>query len=163
MSSTHCIYVTDREGDIYDIYHEAQQAFEKGAADWLIRATFDRAVLDEEPCAKRNRLKKKVKTTSSIGTVEIYLSPARNRKKRQVIQDIFVKEVTLLPPWEKAKLGFGPVKITTLIATETNPPSGEKPIEWTLLTSVPITNLESALKVINWYLCRWQIELVLQL
>jgi hypothetical protein len=28
-----------------------------------------------------------------------------------------------------------------------------------LLTSVPVTNLESALEVIQWYLCRWQIEI----
>lgn len=159
MPDTHCIYVTDREGDIYDIYHEAQQASEKGAADWLIRATFDRAILDEEQGTKRNRLKKKVKASSSMGTVAFHLSPGRNRKKRQVIQDIFVKEVTLLPPREKEKRGLGPVKITTIIATETNPPPGEKPIEWTLLASVPITDLESALKVINWYLCRWQIEI----
>ena len=38
----------------------------------------------------------------------------------------FVKEVRLLPPRDKAKEGLKPVKITTLIATETNPPPGEK-------------------------------------
>jgi len=66
--------------------------------------------------------------------------------------------VRLLLPRDKAKEGLKPVKITTLIATETNPPPGEKAIEWTLLTSVPIPDLEAALQVVQSYLCRWQIE-----
>jgi len=40
-------------GGIYDIYHEAQTSFAKGAADWLIRATFDRAILDENQPKKK--------------------------------------------------------------------------------------------------------------
>lgn len=159
MPDTQFVYVADREGDIYDIYQEAHTSFGKGAADWLIRATFDRSILDENQPKKRNRLKKAVKASSCIGTVTFKLSPSRNRKKRSVTQDVFVKEVTLLPPRDKAKEGFKPVKITTLIATETNSPPGEKAIEWTLLTSVPIPNLEAALQLIQWYLCRWQIEI----
>jgi len=126
MLDTQFVYVADREGDIYDIYHEAQTSFTKGAADWLIRATFDRAILDENQPKKRNKLKKGVKASSCIGTITFNLSPLRNRKKRRVTQDVFVKEVRLLPPRDKAKEGLKPVKITTLIATETNPPPGEK-------------------------------------
>jgi hypothetical protein len=159
LPDTQFIYVADREGDVYDIYHEAQAAFAKGAADWLIRATYDRATLDEKAPKKRNRLKKEVKACSSLGTISFDLAPARNRKKRAVTQDIFVKKVTLRPPREKEKAGFKPVTITTLIAMETNPPPGQKAIEWTLLTSVAISNLEEALQVIQWYLCRWQIEI----
>ncbi len=33
-----------------------------------------------------------------------------------------------------------------IIATETNPPPGEKAVEWTLLTSISISNLEIALQ-----------------
>jgi len=60
--------------------------------------------------------------------------------------------VRLLPPRDKAKEGLKPVKITTLIATETNPPPGEKAMEWTLLKGLPIPDLEAALEVIQWYL-----------
>lgn len=159
MPETQFVYIADREGDIYDIYHEANIAFDKGAADWVIRATFDRSILDENHPKKRNRLKASVKASSSIGKVTFTTSSFGNRKKREVTQDVFAKEVTLLPPREKAKEGFIPVKITTIIATETNPPPGEKAIEWTLLTSVPVSNLEAALQVLQWYLCRWQIEI----
>ena len=64
----------------------------------------------------------------------------------------------MLPTREKAKDGLKPVQVTVIIATETNPPPGEKAIEWTLLTSIPVFDLEAALQIIQWYLCRWQIE-----
>lgn len=159
IPDTQFIYIADREGDIYDIYHEAATNFARGSADWVIRATFDRAIFDETQPKNRNRLKKSVKASSGMGKVTFTTSSFGNRKKREVTQDVFVKEVTLLPPREKAKAGFAPVKVTTIIATETNPPPGEKAVEWTLLTSVPISSLEAALQVIQWYLCRWQIEI----
>ena len=159
IPATQFVYIADREGDIYDIYHEAKSAFETGAADWVIRAIFDRSIFDESQPKKRNKLKASVKASSSMGKVTFTVSSFGNRKKREVTQDVFAKEVTLLPPREKAKEGFTPVKITTVIATEKNPPPGEKAIEWVLLTSIPISNLETALQVIQWYLCRWQIEI----
>lgn len=159
IPDTHFVYIADREGDIYDIYHEAATGFSKGRADWVIRATYDRAILDKTQPKNRSRLKKNVKASLSMGKVTFTTSSFGNRKKREVTQDIFVKEVTLLPPREKAKAGFTPVTITTIICTEKNPPPGEKSIEWTLLTSVPISSLEAALQVVQWYLCRWQIEI----
>ncbi|KTC70119.1 transposase Tn5 [Legionella birminghamensis] len=159
MPDTQFIYIADREGDIYDIYHEANTAFAKGSADWVIRATFDRAILDENHPKKSTKLKANVKASTGVGQVTFTTSSFGSRKKREVTQTIYAKEVTLRPPREKAKEGFTPVQLTAIIATETNPPPGEKAIEWTLLTSIPIPNLEAALKVIHWYLCRWQIEI----
>jgi len=72
---------------------------------------------------------------------------------------VFTKQITLPPPREKAKDGLKPVQVTAIIATETNPPAGEKAIEWTLLTSIPVFDLEASLQIIQWYLCRWQIEI----
>jgi hypothetical protein len=157
IPNTRFVYVADREGDIYDIYHEAQAI--DNQANWVIRATFDRRILDEFDAKKRNKLKATVKENAPIGKVAFTMSSFGNRKKREITQEIFTKEVTLLPPREKAKEGFIPVKITTIIATEINPLAGEKAIEWVLLTNVPVSNLESALQVVQWYLCRWQIEI----
>lgn len=159
IPDTKFVYIADREGDIYDIYHEAQQAFNNSSADWLIRATFDRVVLDVNHPKKRNKLKACVKASPSVGKVTFTASSFGNRKKREVTQEIFTKEVTLIPPREKEKAGLKPVKITIVIAREISPPPGEKAIEWTLLTSIPVHNLDMALQIIQWYLCRWQIEI----
>lgn len=159
MPDTQFVYIADREGDIYDIYHEAKHEFCNSTADWVIRATFDRAILDTKYPKKRSRLKANVKSGDSVGKVTFAVSSFGNRKKREVTQDVFTKKITLLPPREKAKNGLKPVEVTAIIATETNPPPGEKAIEWTLLTSIPVSNLGAALQIIQWYLCRWQIEI----
>ena len=41
---------------------------------------------------------------------------------------------------------------------EPNTPTGEEPIEWVLLTSVPATSLDDALMISHWYALRWLIE-----
>ncbi len=42
---------------------------------------------------------------------------------------------------------------------EQNPPEGEKPIEWMLLTNIPVTTLEEASEKVRWYCLRWRIEM----
>ena len=42
---------------------------------------------------------------------------------------------------------------------EINPPEGEEPITWLLLTSLPVDTFEQACLVVEYYLCRWQVEI----
>ena len=42
--------------------------------------------------------------------------------------------------------------------SEIEPPIGVEAINWTLLTSEPITNIDEALEKVRWYRLRWQIE-----
>jgi hypothetical protein len=39
------------------------------------------------------------------------------------------------------------------------PPEGE-PIEWLLLTTVAVETIENAIERVQWYSCRWGIEMV---
>jgi len=43
-------------------------------------------------------------------------------------------------------------------ASETNPPAGEPPIEWRLLTTEPIDSTDQVLRIVEWYRTRWLIE-----
>ena len=43
-------------------------------------------------------------------------------------------------------------------AREINPPAGVEPLDWKLLTSVPVTTNEEALERLDWYAARWGIE-----
>jgi hypothetical protein len=38
------------------------------------------------------------------------------------------------------------------------PPAGEDPLEWLLLTNLPVDTPEQAQEKLSWYLCRWQVE-----
>jgi len=159
IPNTQFVYIADREGDIYDLYQEADKMLNQSSADWVIRATYDRAVYDENSIKKRSKMKKITKESSSVGEVKFILASSKTRKKREVTQHIFIKEVMLYPPKEKIKEGAIPIKTTVVIASEQNPPAGEEAIEWVLLTSISVFNVDDALKIIQWYLCRWQIEI----
>lgn len=50
------------------------------------------------------------------------------------------------------------LKLYIVLAQETNPPEGVKPIYWLLLTTLPIENLEQAVEKVKWYRQRWRIE-----
>jgi hypothetical protein len=51
------------------------------------------------------------------------------------------------------------VEINVVLVSEPNPPPGAEPIEWLLLTDLPIDTVEDVDRVIGYYKCRWQIEI----
>ena len=51
------------------------------------------------------------------------------------------------------------VEVTAILATEPHPPAGEEPVEWLLLTNLVVETPEQAIEKLQWYLCRWQIEI----
>ena len=153
------IYIADREGDIYEIFQQSSKFSGQNIPQWIIRSTYDRSVKDEGDKKERNKLRATVKATQPIGQVTFNLSADKGRKPREVIQTVYAKEVTLRAPRGKYSPDSKPVKVSVVIATEDNPPPGEERIEWVLLTSMDISSIESALTVIQYYLCRWQIEL----
>lgn len=46
-----------------------------------------------------------------------------------------------------------------MLAEESNPPAGSKPVLWRLLSNRPVHTLEEAIELIDWYRARWEIEL----
>lgn len=161
--------ISDREGDIYDVF-EAWQKIEKGPrTEWVIRANQNRAlegVVEGEPAklfealaqseilgelefevrAKKGRTKKKKGNTKA--------SPRSARTVRQVIR---VMEITPRPPYRKGKK-MEAVTFWAILAEEVDPPEGEDPISWLLLTSKNIETFEDACRILNLYLRRWDIE-----
>jgi hypothetical protein len=51
------------------------------------------------------------------------------------------------------------IEVTAILAREENPPAGEKPLMWRLLTNRHAQTLEEAVELINWYCRRWLIEI----
>lgn len=157
------VSVADREGDIYEFLEK--QPSEINKAYWLIRARHNRS-LNNEQFLNQTKMFEKVKSTTPIGTIEFNLPEAyvnRNsskkyfRKARTVIQEIRTCCLTLKPPINK-KTSFDKVTVYAVHCLELNPPEGEKAIEWLLLTSYPVNDEKTAIEIIEWYLCRWQIE-----
>jgi len=160
VPDTQIITVTDREGDLYDIYHEAYTSTTASPAYWLIRAMANRRLLDENNNLQSLKLIEMVKSTPPIGTIEFELPGRKQNERRRVKQAIYVSKVRLSPPDRKRKkTRYEIVETNVVIASEIDTPLNQTPLEWVLLTNVPIDNAMQGHEVVKWYLCRWQIEI----
>ncbi|VFN06281.1 MAG: Transposase DDE domain-containing protein, partial [Candidatus Kentron sp. G] len=149
---TQLVYIADREGDIYDIFAEQKKIEERGqaAADWLIRAQHDRKT-DED-----KKLRALAEQATALGEIEFILPKGRDGSPpRVVVQTLRAVEVPLTPP----KSGQPHVTVTAIFANEENPPKGEEPVSWLLLTNREVKTLAQAKEKLEWYLARWQIEI----
>lgn len=90
-------------------------------------------------------------------TLEIAGHPGR--KKRTAHLQIASLAVTLLPPDKKqGQHGRKPLNVWLVRVWENQPPQGEDPLEWRLLTNEPVHTPDDAQRVVAWYERRWVIE-----
>lgn len=155
VPETRMIYVADREGDIYELFAAGERAQEQGQwAQWLIRATHNRVLEDED----EDKLHGALEVAPPLGEVSFELPRAPGRPARWVTQTLRAVTVTLRAPY-RVGMKLPAVTVTAVLAREEQPPPGCEPVCWLLLTSLPVTTAEQALEVLNYYLCRWEIEL----
>lgn len=147
MEATQTVYMADRDSDLFELF----EAAESGSAAWLIRAAQERALQGG------GRLWETVSQSPALGQLQFDLAPARGRHPRRVVQSLRVQRVLLRPPYRPDKK-LAPVEVTAILAREETPPEGEDPIEWRLLSNLPVESFAEASEKIQWYLCRWQIE-----
>ena len=51
-----------------------------------------------------------------------------------------------------------PVELWMVHAREERPPAKTEPLEWFVLTTVPVTSADDATRILQWYALRWRIE-----
>lgn len=154
--NTQIICMTDREGDFTDLFAEVFKRKEENpkCADIIIRSCQDRCLYDQAVDGEENlKLVRALRTSPTLGEIEFVVPPAPGRTQRVVKQAIKAKTVTFRGTKNRK------IKINAVMAIEENPPEGEKALSWIFLTTLPIKNYAEALKVVEYYLCRWEIEI----
>lgn len=162
LPNTLIVSIADREGDIYDIYKEANGIFSdrEPKARYLIRAKTDRKVCDEKGEKNNEKIKSTLRSEKPLGQIIINVSETKKRKARVAHMTVSSKEIYIaLPDKQKKDKDYEPVKITAILCTENHPSTGTEAIEWLLITDLPIVTFEDACEKIQWYTCRWQIEI----
>jgi hypothetical protein len=74
------------------------------------------------------------------------------------VLEIKYHKMTVCPPIGKEKR-YGNLELTVIHATERGTPKDRKPIEWKLVTNLPIRNRLDAIEKLEWYALRWKIEM----
>ena len=162
LPTTTCVYVTDRGGDIYEIYAAAARRPVASRAAFIIRGDgYDRCLLDATPtgAAQAAHLRAQVQAQPAVEfTVQFDLPATKERPGRTVCQHGYAGTVWLKAPYRKGQpLADVPVQVVLLV--ETAPPAGSTPLVWLLYTSLPVTTAAAAQRVVAYYLSRWEIEL----
>jgi hypothetical protein len=170
---TTCVCIDDSEADIYELFTEPRDTSTGGRVEWLIRACQDRGLAASKADDVPARLRAAAEAAPGLFTQEISVRgrspkiPGDDRARRQARQDrtamvrVHATTVTLRPPHRPTgPAPLPPVSVHVVLVREDAPPAGEEPIEWLLVTTLPINDAEAVRTVIASYSLRWMIEIV---
>jgi hypothetical protein len=143
------VSVGDREADIYELFAEANKT-PKGPK-LLVRARHDRELKD-----KKAPLIETMEGMPIAGSQVVHLPRQKDRPARDAKLTIRHAAVTLCPPQDKPQLP--PISVWAVLAKEEKAPKGAEPIDWLVLTTVPVETFEDAVEKLQWYAKRWTIE-----
>ena len=168
IPGTQCIAIADSEADIYEMFAE-----ERGErpVQWLIRACQNRALQDvgdvEDDTPRR--LREQVLATPLLYEAELLIrgrqaktavedrARRQNRETRRTQVEVRAKTVTLRPP-PRPDRQLPPITVNVVLVREPNPPAGEPPVEWILVTTLPIDAPQQVRVIVEYYCVRWNIE-----
>lgn len=142
--------IDDREADIYEKWDRLPDA----STQLLTRASRDRALADG------GRL---FPTLAGFAEQHRFMLelPARagKRSARQACMAVRFGRVRIRRPGSCSDPDAADeIELSAVEVREIDPPCGEKPIVWRLLTTHMVASVTQALTVIGWYRLRWHIE-----
>jgi len=148
------IHVGDRGSDIFTFFETclAQQTH------FLVRVAQDRCIQVEEEDEQIGRLKERIRRIPASQQKELDLPATADRPARTATLSIAWQAVNLQPPQKGASLTGRPVRAWVVRVWEETAPEGVEPLEWILLTSVPVQSVEQAWERVDWYRARWMVE-----
>ncbi|MFN6438169.1 MAG: IS4 family transposase [Nostoc sp. DedSLP01] len=145
-------HIGDRESDMYEEFVTVANQDNHV----LVRARIDRRLV-----GKTSSLYTYLNQQPSEGTYTVDV-PADARISRTAREALLIVRRAMVKIQRPDKLNGQdyPASVTlyAVEAVEVNPPPGQAPIHWRLLTTHQVVCLEQALQVIRWYTWRWRIE-----
>jgi hypothetical protein len=145
---TRVVHTFDREGDITEVFDKVRQLQHTGV---LVRAAHNRSLnFDSE------RLWSKLESQPISLSQEIELPQTGKRFARKVKLAIRFCPVNLRTPYRFDNRD--PLHVYAVYAIEVDCPEGETPVEWMLLTTEVVADIQTASMVLRWYSYRWRVE-----
>jgi hypothetical protein len=146
------VHVGDRGADMFPFF----QACHATQTHFLVRAAQNRRVQESEEEINYSLMRARSWPSQASRPFEV---PARHgHQGRQTQLQLSFGQMTLLPPRHEPRASKEPVTVWVIRVWEEQVTSGEEPLEWVLLTSIPTTTLEQAWERVDWYQYRWLVE-----
>lgn len=167
VPNTQLVMLADRESDITEVidFCRSQADF-----DWIIRSDGGRILNKDFKTDPSVAVRESLRNTTTLFTRELEIRerhawgsatvkhrPGKaDRRDRAVSVSVHCDTVTLNDPRVGMRDG---VTLNAVLVRETKPTNQDEPIEWLLLTSLPVESQEQVELVIEYYMLRWMIEL----
>ncbi|WP_280757924.1 IS4 family transposase [Polaromonas sp. CG_23.6] len=145
LSGTRLVYLADREADIMELMRRACAL--GTPVDWLLRSQHNRTM------SSGDKLWISVLQSEPLGEIRFVMASRKGQRAREVVQQVWAQMLEL--PDGKGRF----MQASCIVAKEMQPAAGDKPVEWRLLTNLPVQSLEQAARMIDWYRARWEIEM----
>ena len=142
------VTVCDQESDIYEFMDEVLNQ----KMHWLIRARHPRTLASHS-----GNLHETVRAMPVRSTFSIEFKPDPNQAPRTAQLEMRYGRVVLQAP-DRAEVTHPQIPVQVIEVYEPHPPTGEDPVHWILLTTLPIPNVATARQYVRWYSYRWLIE-----
>lgn len=166
VDNTHIVTVCDREADLYDFFKCSHQI----GAPVLVRANANRTINRKSRYAENDieKLWEYISQQSEAGSYKIDIPKksktkhCKQREARTATVTVRFRSFVLNPPRNNIKHNIEKlpnIDMHAVYVLESDPPDGVEPVEWMLLTNLPIKSFPEAYEKVQWYSLRWRIEM----
>jgi len=152
--STKVVMVGDRESDIYEVIALGLEGYE-----FLIRAAWNRRLNKPDDYTMTERsLWQSAEKAPILGKQSIVVPRGDDKPERTATVTLQSVTVSINPPRHRKKEKLPAPTVNALLIREFAPPTDIEPIEWLLLTTLPVSTFGEAVQCMTWYTYRWRIE-----
>ena len=142
-----CVHVGDRESDIYELFSECASL----ATNFVFRTCVDRRSGDGEQTVAETMREQPVRAVHQVEVTD-----AKGRSSTAVVEMKYHR-LEVCPPLGKEKR-YGSLRLTVIHASERGKPKDRDPVDWKLITNLPVRSKAEAIEKLDWYALRWKIE-----
>ena len=177
LDGVRVVSVVDREADFFALFAEQRASPE---VELLVRAKQDRVLkrktrakaagksADPDPEQKRKlfgrlrsapvRARMLLEVKRQSARIKASKQAARPRRLARVARMELRYETLTIPAPRGNPTGIPSLRLSVVHAREVAPPADGKRLEWFLLTTLPVTDVETAQQLLRWYALRWRVE-----
>jgi hypothetical protein len=142
-----CVHIGDRESDIYELFCSAHDL----RTHFLVRTCVDRLAGNGQHTISEEM--------NEVDLKALHLITVRDNKGRptDAVLELRYRRIRVLPPIGKQNR-YPELRLTVIYAQEHETPKDRDPIDWKLITDLPVSSPLQAIEKLEWYASRWKIE-----
>ena len=143
---TTIVHVGDTRADTFPFF----QICRSYRTHFLVQAAQNRRIQEED--GRQAHLLDEVRAWPAQQESPLEMpSPWRTSTRGQLV----FGKTAVLPPCNEKQASQEPLEVCAIRIWDEQSPAGQEPLEWILLTSLPITTCEQACQCVRWYAHRW--------